>query len=62
MPTAFELKSDQALEIRHVIGALPAPEGWASVASVQPGPAGLAVLDAGGARLDLAYDAGFLGG
>jgi hypothetical protein len=47
VPTAVELAPDGALEIRHVIGAAPAPEGWASVASVQPGAVGLVVRDVG---------------
>lgn len=62
VPTAFSLQPGGAVEIRHVIGALPVPSGWAPVAAVEPGPAGLAVRDEAGAGLSLPYDAAFLGG
>ena len=62
VPTSFALAPGFTLELRHVIGAMPAPAAWTSVASVAPGGEGLRVEGEGGAAVVLRYDASFLAG
>lgn len=61
IPTAISLKSDGAVEVRHVIGAAPAPEGLREIGAVRPGRDGLAVEDVAGKRIILPFDVDFLG-
>lgn len=62
IPTAIQLKPDGSVEVRHVIGAVPAPEGLRG-RLVRSGPSGegLVVEDAAGKRIVLPFDAEFLG-
>jgi hypothetical protein len=61
IPTALELMHDVAVEVRHVIGALPLPDGWTEIAVVAPaGEATLAVTEASGGSLQIPFDASFL--
>jgi hypothetical protein len=60
VPTSFALTPDGEVEIRHVIGALPAPYGWQGTRSIAASAGRLEVSSAGGDRLNLAFDDGFL--
>ena len=60
IPTAFDLNPSGEIEVRHVIGALAAPDDWGSTASVEVDGAGLVVTSGAGERLTLAYDLDFL--
>jgi hypothetical protein len=61
IPTALELKRDGAVEVRHVIGGLPLPDGWTEIAAVESGANGtLTVSDVSGASQQLPFDPSFL--
>jgi hypothetical protein len=61
IPTALELKRDGAVEVRHVIGGFPLPEGWTEVASVESsGTDGVVVRDVSGASQQFPFDESFL--
>jgi hypothetical protein len=60
IPTSFDLRPGGRVEIRHVIGACPAPDGWAATERVAPAAAGLAVSSRDGHTLLLPFDPGFL--
>ena len=60
--TALRLDPDGRVDVRHVIGAVPTPSGWAAVRDVQAGDGFLTVTDAAGAKLRLPFDDHFLSG
>jgi hypothetical protein len=60
IPTAVRLDANGSVDVRHVIGAVPTPSGWATVANVQTGDGMLTVTDAAGAALVLPFDHRFL--
>jgi hypothetical protein len=62
VPTSFTLERDGTIEIRHVIGAIKAPQGWQSVGLVEAAGGGLRVEGDDGKEAVLPYDAGFLKG
>jgi hypothetical protein len=49
VPTSLELKRDGTVEVRHVIGGVPLPEGWTEIASVSPEEGALVLQDVSGA-------------
>lgn len=60
VPTAFTLDADGSVSVRQVIGALPLPPAWRSIASVEAAAGVLRLEEEGGASLSLPYDDAFL--
>jgi hypothetical protein len=60
VPTALQLQPGGTAEVRHVIGGVPLPAGWSEIASVEPSAAALILLDVGGGRTEIPFDASFL--
>ena len=60
IPTAISLGPNGSVDVRHAIGAVPTPPGWATVADVQAGDGTLAVTDVAGNTLVLPFDHRFL--
>ena len=60
IPTALELQEGGEASMRNVIGGIGLPDGWTRVAAIEIAGEGLELVDAGGARRSLPYDAGFL--
>lgn len=60
--TVLDLEPGRRHRIRHVIGAVPRPEGWQRVRDIQIDGASLLLTEAGGDRLVLPYRRGFIGG
>jgi hypothetical protein len=60
VPTAVELKPRGTAELRHVVGAIPLPDGWTEIASVEAGDNVLRVCGDAGRRYDVPFDNGFL--
>lgn len=60
--TALQLDPAGSAEVRHVLGVLPVPPGFAAAASIDAQPGKLEIADAAGVKLSLPYDAGFLAG
>lgn len=55
--TAVPLGGEVA--VRYALGAIPAPEGWSEIADVAVGDGGLTLVDVGGGRETVGFDAGF---
>ncbi len=62
IPTAIRLEPDGSVEVRHVIGAVPVPEGLREIGAVSTGRDSLVAKDVAGRRIVLPFDANFLGG
>ena len=60
VPTSLELQRDGTVEVRHVIGGVPLPEGWTDVASVAEEEGALVLKDVSDASETYPYDAAFL--
>jgi hypothetical protein len=60
IPTAIRLDPGGRVDVRHVIGAVPAPSGWAAVRDVRAGDGIVTVTDASGTELRLPFDDRFL--
>jgi hypothetical protein len=60
VPTTLALHPNGAVEVRHVIGGVPLPEGWREIASVEATDGTLTLVDASGARRDIPFDSAFL--
>ncbi len=60
VPTALDLDPDGTAEVRHVIGGLPLPGGWAEIVSVETSGDSVTLQDVGGGSLSTSYDAAFL--
>jgi len=60
--TVLQLAEGRHHKVRHVIGAVPRPEGWHHIRSVHIDGASLVVTEVGGEHLVLPYRRGFLGG
>ena len=60
IPTAIRLEPAGSVEVRHVIGAIPLPDGFGPIASITTGEGVLTVANAVGRAVDLPYDDGFL--
>jgi hypothetical protein len=61
VPTSVSLTPDGAVEVRHVIGGIPLPDGWTEIASVDVEGEALVLTDVGGDRRSVPFDAAFLG-
>jgi hypothetical protein len=59
IPTAFRLAPGTLVSVRHVMGALPAGEGWKEVGSVTPAKGAIRVAGEGSAA-SVPWDANFL--
>ncbi len=57
VPTALELGG--RIEIRHAMGAVPCPEGWACVADIRVSGSKLTLIEESGAEIALPFDPGF---
>jgi hypothetical protein len=62
VPTALRLDPDGRVDVRHVIGAVPTPSGWAAVRDLRAGDGDVMVTDVAGAELRLPFDHRFLSG
>jgi hypothetical protein len=60
LPTAIRLDPQGSVDVRHVIGAVPTPPGWAAVRDVRTANGVITVTDAAGAELVLPFDHQFL--
>jgi hypothetical protein len=60
VPTVLELRSDGTAEVRHVIGGLPLPKGFAEISSVESERHKLRLRDASGSAYSVPYDPAFL--
>lgn len=60
IPTALVLDPEGEVEVRNVLGALPLPEGWTSVAGVRISNDGLEIEGDDGTTVMLPFDTGFL--
>jgi hypothetical protein len=60
VPTALTLRPNGAVEVRHVIGGVPLPEGWSEIASVEADGSTLSLADVSGARREIPFDSAFL--
>ncbi len=58
--TSLTLTPYGEAEVRHVIGGLPLPAGWTSIASVEAGPSALAIKSELGAELSVPFNRDFL--
>jgi hypothetical protein len=61
VPTHFELHPDGRVELRHVIGAVPAPRGWRMTAAVETVANALHIAGGDGESIHLPFDPLFLG-
>lgn len=60
VPTALDLEPDGSAEVRHVIGGVPAPEGWQEIRKIEAAGGGLHLTNGRGDSLALSYDPAFL--
>ena len=60
IPTAICLDPQGSVDVRHVIGAVPLPEGFTAVSDVRVEEGGLAVTGEDGTHMILPFDPGFL--
>lgn len=60
VPTAIRLDPAGRVEVRHIIGALPIPEGWDAAADIGTDGRMLVVTDRSGRTLSVPFDSGFL--
>jgi hypothetical protein len=60
VPTVLDLDPDGTAEVRHVVGALPRPEGWTEIAALEVEANELLLTDISGASITVPYDSGFL--
>lgn len=60
VPTAFTLDADRSVSVRQVLGALPLPPGWRSIAAVEAASGFLRIAEDDGAALSLPFDETFL--
>ncbi len=60
--TALQLEPAGRAEVRHVLGVLPVPPGFAAVDVIDARADTLEIADTAGGKLSLPYDAGFLAG
>ena len=56
IPTSISLDPHGRVDVRHVIGAVPTPSGWAGFATVRQGDGVVIVTDAAGKTLELPFD------
>ncbi len=61
IPTVLHLAPSSTAEVRHVVGALPRPEGWTEVGTLTVEEDTLTLADVSGRSLNASYDAIFLG-
>ena len=60
IPTALTLKPNGEAEVRHIIGGVPLPSGWASVFSIEAGLTQLTLVGDTGGTLKVPFDQNFL--
>jgi hypothetical protein len=60
IPTALSLDPQGEVQIRNVIGGLPLPDGWTSVADIRTTPDTLTLVGAGGQSVSYPFDGRFL--
>ena len=60
VPTSLTLQPGASIEVRHVIGGLPLPQGWSETAAVAPETDTLRLSDISGATAAIPYDPAFL--
>jgi hypothetical protein len=60
VPTAIRLDPQGNVEVRHIIGAVPTPEGWGRVRDIRMEQDALLVEDASGTGISLPFDTRFL--
>ncbi len=60
IPTVLELRPEASVEVRHVVGGLPSPEGFGEIAAVEAEANTLRLRAASGAAHSVPYDAAFL--
>ncbi len=60
VPTSLELRPDGAVEVRHVVGGLPLPDGWSEIEAVEAEGDALLLRDVSGDSVRAPCDAGFL--
>ena len=60
IPTSLTLNPEGEVEVRHIIGGAPLPQGWTSIRSLEPGPSALTLTSSTDATLDLPFDHAFL--
>ncbi len=61
IPTALELVPEGEVSIGNVIGAVPLPTGWGKIASIVANGGLLAITGESGEKIELPFDARFLG-
>jgi hypothetical protein len=62
VPTSLTLKPGGAVAVRHVIGGVPLPTSWSTVASVEVEDGGLRAVGNDGTAQDYPFDGNFLNG
>ena len=60
VPTSLQLRPNGTAEVRHVIGALPLPDGWTGIASITGGGTSLTLTDETGETHEIPFAADFL--
>ena len=60
IPTSISLDPHGRVDVRHVIGAVPAPPGWTRVRNIRQDDGVIVVRDAAGETLELPFDGSFL--
>ena len=56
----LDLDPDGTAEVRHVVGALPRPDGWTEIAALEVKADELLLTDISGASITMPYASGFL--
>lgn len=62
IPTSISLDPQGRVDVRHVIGTVPTPDGWGRVRHVRQGDEVVVVTDVAGKKLELPFDTRFLAG
>lgn len=60
VPTSFRLEPDGSVAVRQVLGGVPIPPQWESIAALDPSAGTLVLRDEAGDRLTIPYDERFL--
>ena len=62
VPTSLQLQPDGSVDVRHVIGGLPLPNGWSEIAGVKSLGGSLHIQDVGGSAMSVQFEVDFLAG
>jgi hypothetical protein len=60
VPTSLSLKPNGSVSVRHIIGGVPLPVGWTSVASIEPTGTSLRLTNTDGQMVEHLFDPRFL--